>query len=208
MSNLTSRPRHRRRLFRAAAICASGALGIAASVLGAACILADPPAELPKFPARRPTILHDSVVPPTTNILRQWPARGDFLIPVEVDPGVTFRYRAFLDYDARTHGDVLGTLGQSDPDPASSDGGIRSIHLGLPPPTDLLSCHTLEIIVALDFVLDHTPTLPPGGDSVVWFYSPTGDLTTCPFYDAGPEDAAPDGDGGTIRIPPDPDAGE
>ena len=64
----------------------------------------------------------------------------------------------------------------------------------LSPPVDPNACHTLEILVALGFTEDHTPA-SPGGDSITWFYSPTGSLADCPVYDAGPvPDASDSGD--------------
>jgi hypothetical protein len=60
-------------------------------------------------------------------------------------------------------------------------------------------CHVVEIVVALrlNSVKDpknaHTPD-DPGGDSVTWFFSPSGDFAGCPVLDAGitplPPDAA------------------
>jgi len=81
--------------------------------------------------------------------------------------------------------------GEIDPDPAGDDGGIRVLSVRLTTPADLNACHTVEILVALTFVEDHTPD-SIGGDSVTWFYSPTGNLADCPVYDAGPYDASVD----------------
>ena len=116
-------------------------------------------------------------------------------MPIDADPTATVKYHSFLDYDPRTRPGMYGIPGQSSPDPGGSDGGVRVIALALPEPPDMTQCHTLEILVALEYVDNHEPS-PPGGDSAVWFYSPTGDLNGCPVFDAGASsDAASDGGG-------------
>lgn len=194
-------PRTRRRAaLIAAAVCAGGAVAAAAGSGLVACILADPPAALPAEPPRRPTILHPSVAPSTTTILRTWPR--EFVIPVEVASDATFEWSAFLDYDPSARGEPIAAAQPVAPDPGSEDGGIRTFSVELPL-RDPSACHTVEIIVALSFAEPHTPN-PPGGDSVVWFYSPTGDLSTCPVFDAGAIDGAlPASDGGVVIGPQD-----
>ena len=81
--------------------------------------------------------------------------------------------------------------------PAGDDAGVRTLYAHLPAPA-LEQCHTIEIVVALGFLENHTP-YAIGGDSVTWFYAPTGSLADCPLFDAGPVpilDAGP-GDGGS-----------
>jgi len=163
------------------------------------CIIADTPDELPTLPKFRPTILHGSVVPPANQVLRSFPDK--FVVPVElVDPGATFQWRAFIDYDPATGTDPVDN-GTSSPDPASSDGGIRPLEISLQSPSDLGRCHVIEILVALSFRdgnipqgrQSHTPDAY-GGDSVSWFFAPNGDVQRCPTFDAGPDLDAGDGD--------------
>jgi len=182
------------RVRRSAPIVFGGTLlacGVAVS-----CILADPPAELPQEPIGRPTILHESVVPPVTRVLREWPR--EFIVPVDIDPRASFFWRAFLDFDPRSRAIYDGSPLPVTPDPQSEEGGIRMQEIDLDPPKDLAACHVLEIVVALHFEEAHTPS-PPGGDTVVWFYSPTGDLSGCPIVDAGAAvlDGAPPPDDGS-----------
>ena len=170
-----------------AAIGASIAIVLGAFVSLGACILADPPAEVEPVAPTRPIILRESVVPSPGRILRTWP--DAFILPVEADPASVVAWKELLDYDPGT---VLASdslpHGQSDPNPASQDGGIRLIPIEpIQPPLD--QCHTLEIIVAHAFVPNSQVPQAPGGDSVSWFYAPTGDLSTCPQFDASVLDA-------------------
>jgi hypothetical protein len=166
---------------------ASCALVAPAAVLGAACVIADPAPEVPVPPPHRPTILHGSVVPPDTAILSQFPL--SFEVPVElVDPSQAFEYNVFVDDVFKFHGSV-------EPDPTLTDAGIRVIPVTLSPP-DPAFCHVIEFIVALHFegADPHSPD-STGGDSVAWFYNPSGNPGGCPLYDAGGLDGAfpPDG---------------
>ncbi len=184
-----------------------GALGLACGVVVAAvtssCIIAETPAELPKLPAFRPTILHGSVAPPASRILVTFPDK--FVIPVElVDPSLPFQWRLFVDYNPLT-GDGIVDTGTSFFERGATTGGIRVVEVAVPTP-DTSRCHVIEFIVANGFRGDiegrqaHTPD-STGGDSVVWFYVPGGDSRVCSAPDAGgaPPDAAADGsaDGAT-----------
>jgi hypothetical protein len=155
-----------------------------------ACVIADPPAQIPVPPLTQPWILSANVTPATNSILETWPRA--FVVPVYVDdPGATIEWRAFPDYDP--FGTISFTQGNVGP-ASADDAGIRNIEARLSPPVDPNACHTLEILVALGFTEDHTPA-SPGGDSITWFYSPTGSLADCPVYDAGPvPDASDSGD--------------
>jgi len=155
-----------------------------------ACVIADPPAQIPVPPLTQPWILSANVTPATNSILETWPRA--FVVPVYVDdPGATIEWRAFPDYDP--FGTISFTQGNVGP-ASADDAGIRNIEARLSPPVDPNACHTLEILVALSFAEDHTPA-SPGGDSITWFYSPTGSLADCPVYDAGPvPDASDSGD--------------
>jgi hypothetical protein len=180
---------------RTITVAASLAFGV--GLAGAACVIADPPAEIPVPPLAPPEILDDLVVPPPP-LLQAWPL--EFKIPIYVpDPSSSVEYHVFLDYDpiARPGFYANGSL---DPDPADDDGGVRILTRSFPEPADLNACHTLQVLVALTFIEDHTPD-SVGGDSITWIYSPTNNLMDCPVYDAGPYDAAldssADGDDGS-----------
>jgi hypothetical protein len=165
----------------------SGLAAAGAVVLGA-CVLVEPPAELPPLVKHRPLILHQLVSPPTTQILEDWPRFGLKLdIPVEMlDPGASFDYQAFVDYDPIS--DRVSSLvkfGTIEPDPASEVNGARSLQVTLlTQNVDTTGCHVIEVIVANQFTENHTPDVY-GSDSVTWFYAPTGSLNDCPTYDAG-----------------------
>jgi hypothetical protein len=192
------RPALRRRAApRAVAVVVGGGVAIAASVVLVACILADPPAALPDPVTGRPTIIRASVTPPATTILREWPRDGTFMVPIELAQNTTFQWHAFFDYDAINRTPVLSETVSADP--ASLEGGIFTLAIGFPTlPVSAGRCHTFEVIVAKGFDQDHSPS-PPGGDSVSWFYSPTGDLTGCAIFDAGGDGAAPADDSGSFH---------
>jgi hypothetical protein len=154
------------------------ALALAGSL--AACLLADPPAGIPARPVQRPEIDRTAVVPAVTQVLETWPSQ--FYLPVDAfDPAVRIAYQAFIDYSV-LHGQATSE-GFLDSDP-SLDASFRSFTVILEQPTDLTACHTIEIMVARSFVDTHRPD-SYGGDSVVWFYAPSGSLDSCPVFDAG-----------------------
>ena len=168
----------------------------------AACVIADPPINLPAVPDRRPIILRDQVVPSPIVVLGYFP--DSFLLPVEVDPSATIEARLFIDYDALSQDRATAALaGRQVISPAlgTSDAGIREVTLV---PNELADtpraneCHVIEAIVAYGFSGTppdgqgaHAPNAR-GGDSIVWFYSPTGDLAGCPHQEAGLDGAFPD----------------
>ena len=194
---------HRHRPVRLALV--SGIAGSLA-MLAASCIVADPPPDIPAPAPHRPTIEHGSVVPPPTQILvDKWTPdlQLTFDVPVELDdPTSAFEWNVFFDYDRNTN--ASAAFGQRvAADQTAVDAGVRLVEftIGSPDPT---KCHVIEFIVALRFTVEssHTPDAY-GGDSVVWFYNPSGDPSGCPAYDAGGVDAAfPDaGDPGPIIVP-------
>jgi hypothetical protein len=178
--------------------CACAAI---AAVTSTACITAPPP-DLPQPPAHRPTILHESVVPPPDQILAVLPT--EFVIPVQLDdPNQSFEWEIFVDYDPLQAPNPYYTL-QVQPTPDTVDGGI--ITVDAPPPTDSQAdpsrCHRIDFLVAHAF----DPATPHtwdsiGGDIVTWIYNPGGGPGGCPVYDAGslqdgafpPADAPSDG---------------
>jgi hypothetical protein len=169
------------------------AIAIVATTLvvpGVACVLADPPASVPPTPVVPPEIDHELVVPPVTSILAAWPEEFDIPILV-LDPTVTVLWQPFVDYDPITGGQPDLPVGEIGPGQDVDDAGERMLVAHIPPPADLTACHTLEILVALAFDQNHEPNAV-GGDSVTWFYSPTGSLDGCPTFEAGAPDAGED----------------
>lgn len=169
-----------------------------------ACIIAEPQAELPRVPQVRPRIARGASVPPVGAVLRAWPDK--LVVPVElVDPSAPFQWRVYVDYDQST-GDGFVNGDTSSAEPGSLDGGVRVIEVQVPEPLDATRCHTIELLVALQFRGDfgsegrsaHTPE-EPGGDTVSWLYAPSGSLDGCAQVDAAAllGDASPAEAGGT-----------
>jgi hypothetical protein len=185
---------------------------VAVGMVGAACIIADPPIDLPRPSPRRPMILRDQAVPPTTSVLGLVP--DQFVIPVEADPSATLEWRLFIDYDPFRPPDQPAGDGRVDPSNGAQRDVAASVYIRSS--VDLGSCHVIEVLVAACEGANTTQGCgfggrgghsfnAIGGDSIVWFYNPTGDSSGCPTLDAGLDgafsDAAPDalivGDGGT-----------
>jgi hypothetical protein len=178
------------------------ALLAAPAVVLVACIVADPPPDPPKAAPHRPTIVHEAVWPPTSEMLLALPP--NFVIPVDlVDPTSGFVFSFWIDYDPTMPGQPFqgGTK-----TPGLSDGGgfvdvtINTSSLDQPNSGfDRTRCHVFEFVVALAFngSSQRTPD-SNGGDSVVWFYDPSGDGKGCPVLDPNQDgsfpavDAAPD----------------
>lgn len=175
-----------RRARRALGVASVVSLIAAVTVVTDACVIADPPTELPRTSERRPTIKRASVVPSTTAVLGRWPAK--FTVPVELsDPFADVTWATFVDYNSVT-GEGLIQYATSRYTPASTSDNIRMLEIPIVEPSSD-RCHIVEIIVALHLNTNdtrnvHTPE-PPGGDSVSWFFSPSGDLAGCPVLDAG-----------------------
>jgi hypothetical protein len=156
------------------------------AVLVDACVIADPPTDLPRPSERRPTIVRASAVPSTSAVLGTWPTT--FIVPVELsDPLAKITWATFVDYNPVTGEGFMGSE-TSTYEPASTKGNIRILEIPITMPS-LDRCHVVEVIVALrlntrDRRNAHTPE-EPGGDSVSWFFSPSGDLAGCPVLDAG-----------------------
>lgn len=159
-----------------------------AALVVVSCVIAEPPAEIPKLPEYRPIIVKSSVIPTAGRVLTEFPPV--FVVPVElVDPTVRFSWRAYVDYDfAGRSAERLGLVasGTSTPDAARSR--IRNLEIRFPPPSDLQACHVIQVIVANRFqgAIEgrpaHTPEAP-GGDTIEWFYNPSGDFSGCPTQD-------------------------
>jgi hypothetical protein len=153
------------------------ALGIGA--LGA-CLLADPPADLPVLPIEPPAIETANVTPSVPSLLQTWPSEFD--LPVVADPS-----ESELEWEV-----LIDHIVVDGPNPVSipEDGGVFLSSIPVPfPLSSLAECHTLEIFV---FYENDTSA----EDSVVWFYSPTGNFDDCPVWDAGVDAASDDAAGG------------
>lgn len=160
------------------------------------CLIAEPPGDLPRVPRRRPVIVQSSLVPPATLVLGTFPEK--LIVPVELaDPSVSFQWSAFVDFNPKTGQGLVG-VDTSTFERANLVEGLRMLEIALPQPPDLDRCHTIEVVVALELLARspginaHTPR-DPGGDSVTWFYSPTGDPAGCPMLDAGVDASIPPG---------------
>jgi hypothetical protein len=189
---------------------ASGlALGTAVVVASQGACITTPPPDLPTENLR-PTILHDSVVPPVSQPLVTWPYDG-LSVPVQLnEANEQFCWVVFIDYNP--YGlNSTGLVGQKRCEtapPSDLDGGVVVVSVTVEPGAlDLSVCHQIQFIVATNFEVDnHTPVQPPGGDDVIWNYVPGGG-PECPFSEASafgdgafPTDAPSD----VFPVPPPP----
>lgn len=173
---------------------------VAASIAAGVACLTSPPPDLPASQACRPTILHESVVPPADRILEDWPQAG-FVVPVQLCDPVTpgqFYFDVFVDYnpaDGRTTTPAFFgvTIGA----------GVIKVPVQIDQP-DSLRCHRVEFIAAHGFNerSQHTPD-SIGGDSVAWLYNAGGGPAGCPSYDAGSlqDGAFPDAPSDVLVVP-------
>jgi hypothetical protein len=178
-------PRLPRRIVAGTCACAT-----AAALTTVACIVAPPP-DLPPQVAHRPTILHDSVVPPADQILTasDIPLGGalTFLVPVELDdPNRQFSWELFIDYDPYAASAPF-LYGQVQPTASTADAGTVVVAIPLSFQDSRLSspyCHRIEFLVAYSFSAFHTPD-SLGGDVATWLYNGAGGDDGCPAsYDA------------------------
>lgn len=159
----------------------------------AACILADPLSEQRSLPTRRPSILHGSVSPLSSQILTAT-TLSSFTVPIRLyNPTVQATWNVFVDYNPPINSSpaLSHAMGGT---PNSADLQIVDFRLA-PKDLDPTRCHVIEFLVALSFLTPHSAD-PYGADSLTWFYIPNGDRSTCAVYD-----------GGTGTIPPPSDAG-
>jgi hypothetical protein len=164
-----------------------------------ACITAPPPSA-PSLAKCRPSILHTSVSPPADEILTAWPPGDTVLVPITIqscNPTDGFHTNAFIDYDPVFN---PGPDYASGTTPFALNGEPTNVEVTLHQLPRDLACHRVEILVAHDFNRDPSePHVPDafGGDSVTWFYSPSGGLNGCPQYDAGDGSSPADASGET-----------
>lgn len=171
--------------------------------LGASCLIAESPAQVPEQVPERPTILESLVEPSARVVLASFPPSG-FLVPVKLfNPQQAVEWRVFVDFDPQSQNIDNKPVAQGVSRPAAQGAsrpgqeditdddplqGIRRIQFFIDTP-DPTTCHTIEFVVATEF---------PGSDTrnqhavdalqssrVVWFYSPGGNLGGCPVQDAG-----------------------
>jgi hypothetical protein len=168
------------------------------------CIIAEGSPPLPAVPNVRPTIVRSSTIPRSDRVLVSLP--DEFIVGVEmVNVDESFDWKLFLDYEAA---DLT-----SEPIRRGTDlgrGRARQIRVQVAPETapDKALCHVFELVVAKQFrstdgISVRTPLGgadadlgEPLSDSVLWYYSPSGDLRGCPVYEGmvSPRDAGVSGD--------------
>ncbi len=140
-----------------------------------ACVIVDPPAELPVVPSRYPVILHSLVVPAANNPLLELPQL--FIVPVELnDPNRSFFYSLFVDFESS---DLPSIQDQTE----VTDKGANIKVLAFPPPRDLTKgCHRIELLVSYTQPVRGAV----GSDSITWFYTPPEtSLLGCSAFDGG-----------------------
>jgi hypothetical protein len=181
----------RSRVFRALALGAAVApMGIAWGAWS--CILADPPPSLPTIPPLLPQIQVDSVVPPPSACLTNWPEGAfDFVVPVLVPtPDATLRTVVIEDY-----GKAASIIVDEPITPSALDGGsLYMVPVSVPRPLDT-SCHTIWFWAG-DDTWSTTDTVPATLActecvSLWWVYDPSG-TCDCTIYDAGGIPGVPD----------------
>jgi hypothetical protein len=173
-----------------------GALGLAASGMPAGCLTAYPP-PLPDV-QHRPTILPDEV--PAVDVpLVDWPPDGTFIAQLDVDPGSSFTWAAFLDYDPS---DPTEPISYGPPTLAVGDGpssiAFSVFSAGTMPSAGL--CHRIDLVVANalgqsgpltpSYFRSPSPDAGLGGDVVTWWYTGGLSFGACspyggPLPDAG-----------------------
>jgi hypothetical protein len=174
-------------------LCAAG------GTLVTACILIDPPPELPRLPRTRPNIVQDAVQPPVSRVLLEWPTA--FVVPVEtLEANTPFVWSFFVDYDPVTNREPF--LGLGNQRETTNDEGWRAVSFTVARP-DPASCHVLEFVTARSFAANSSRAPDSAGaDVTTWFYNPSGDPAGCPGFDAGaPADASTDVTTDTVLVP-------
>jgi hypothetical protein len=186
----------KRTIVTRAGLIVTASIALAMAMAIDACVIADPPTELPQLGEMRPTIVRASVAPSMSSVLGVWPDK--FIVPVEMsNPQADLAWATFVDFDPVT-GFGIQAKGTKTAAQSSAAGGGRMLELAIAKPNDN-SCHIVEIVVALRLPDEitggkslHTPP-PPGGDTAMWVFNLSGDLAGCPVRDAG---ISPEIDGG------------
>lgn len=170
-----------------------------ATIALVACVLVEPPQELPVPAPRRPVIVQTSLQPPARLDQPITDLDTTLVAYVDAEPTKTLNYRVWIDYG----GDQAV---QNCPDgcfkPPDANGNTRRlIEIPLVPLAvgDPRFCHTITLFVAYDFI---EGSQTPAGDSdyVTWYYRPNGNLGSCIGVEAGVPDAAvPDASDGAVE---------
>jgi hypothetical protein len=152
-----------------------GGVALVAGAAAVACVLADPPADLPLSPIQAPQIVRGEVQPPLS-LLDTFP--NQIYAPVTVDPRETDLAWQWL---------IDGTLalGLQQTVKIQSSTSVAILFDPVPPDLSPEECHTFELDVFYS-----GSSLP--GDDFIWLYSPTRSFADCPVYDAGTPDAGED----------------
>jgi hypothetical protein len=164
---------------------AKAAIVLAATAAIAACVLVEPPQELPVPALRRPLILQTSLQPPKDQPITDLDNLGTFVAFVDAEPSKSFDYRVWVDFGS---GDQPIDGRTVPPDPAGSgkrevDFSVQSSQVG-----DSRFCHTITFVVAYSFIpVSNTPA--DEGDQVTWYYRPNGNGGGCIALDGGIPDA-------------------
>jgi hypothetical protein len=162
---------------------------VAAACAAVACVLADPPPDLPAESQLHPVVVQSAVFPPTTQVLVELPPSG-FVVPVQLfDPDTPFEYEVFVDFDPSATPPQSPVIAVTVAPPFPLDGGVDLVDFDLTPyfaGLDPSVCHEIDFVVALGFTATspHTPD-SRGGDGVLWFYDASGGLGGCPGVEGG-----------------------
>jgi hypothetical protein len=187
-----------------------------AMLVATACITAPPP-ELPQEVTHRPTILHESVVPPAG--LVPVDVLGEFVVPVELeDPNEAFQWDVFIDYNdcadpssCQPTAPLAPGVVTVTPTPGTLDGGVELVSFLVPPDLDPSRCHTIDFLVAHRFETGLPRTWDPvGGDIATWIWDPAGSVPcSLVVFDAGSaqDGAFPPTDAGAEALPAVPESG-
>jgi hypothetical protein len=184
-----------------------GTLGLAASTIAIGCLTAPPPAL--QEANHRPTILPNET-PPVDVPLVFWPADDLFIVYVDVDPGASFEWAAFEDYNPSVASSIPFYKGSGAALPGGGPVAVSFI-LGQPPNDGL--CHRIDLVVADMFgpgapdpSFFHTPTGDYGGDVVTWWYTGGLGIANCsPYGGALPDGGYPLPDASSDSPPPVPE---
>ncbi len=164
------------------ALAAACTAGMAVASGMPACITAPPP-EVPQLPPEGPTILHNSVMPPTNQNLVALPPDGSFSVPIVLGRPTPFEWEVYVDFDPKdVNTKQRPTTSET---PGAMDGGIYDLTFLLGPTElgDPNACHRILFAVAANFKSPYSPDAL-GSDSVMWWYVPNGP-NGCIELDAG-----------------------
>jgi len=158
----------------------------ATAVAIAACVLVEPPQELPIPLPRRPLILHTSLQPPQDKPLTNATSLPSLVAFVDAEPSKAINYRVWVDFGSTDSPLALNNTNV----PAAPSAANRRIEFAVSYAElgDARFCHSIKLVVAYEFFpVSNTPTTE--GDEVTWTYRPGGDTGGCISLDGGIPDA-------------------